>query len=96
MKKQGILFCQDDFFGGVGPNPKAFDFLNGLPKEVSARILNKFELVKENPFRFLEHFEGADVYKLRIGDYRALIDVDFERKILIVQVLDKRGRIYKR
>lgn len=45
------------------------------------------------PFRFLEHFEGNG-YKFRIGDYRALIDVDFEKKILKVRVFDKRERIY--
>jgi len=41
----------------------------------------------------LEHYEGQG-YKLRIGDYRALIDVDNQRKILFVRVFDKRGRIY--
>jgi len=35
------------------------------------------------------------ISKLRIGDYRALIDIDFENKILIIQVFDKRGKIYK-
>ncbi len=49
----------------------------------------------ENPFHYLEHYEGKDYYKFRIGDYRALIDVDFQNKSLKVQVLDKRGRIYK-
>ncbi len=53
------------------------------------------ESIIDNPFHFLEHYEG-EYYKLRIGDYRALIDINFEKKILIVQVLDKRGRIYKR
>ena len=51
--------------------------------------------ISENPFRYLEHFEGKDVYKLRIGDYRALVDVDFQNKILKIQVFDKRGRVYK-
>ena len=35
------------------------------------------------------------ISKLRIGDYRALIDIDFENKVLIIQVFDKRGKIYK-
>ena len=74
---------------------KALDYLKRLPKNISERIFKKVESVKENPFHFLEHYEG-EYYKLRIGNYRALIDIDFEKKILIVQVLDKRGRIYKR
>ena len=52
-------------------------FLNNLQRDIAERILNKLDEVKENPFRYLEHFEGVDVYKLRIGDYRFLIDVDF-------------------
>jgi mRNA interferase RelE/StbE len=73
----------------------ARDFLNKLPKNIAKRIFDKVESIKENPFRFLEHYEG-EYYKLRIGDYRALIDINFNNNILTVQVLDKRGRIYKR
>ena len=79
----------------VKVDKKAQDFLDKLPQNISLRIINKLEQIKENPFHFLEHYEG-EYYKLRIGDYRALIDVDSEKKILLVRVLDKRGRIYKR
>jgi mRNA interferase RelE/StbE len=75
-------------------NSKSKKFLKILDKTISLRIIEKINLLKENPFRYLEHYEG-NYYKLRIGDYRALIDINFEDKILIVQVLDKRGRIYK-
>ena len=75
--------------------PKPFNFLENLQKEVALRILEKLDRVKEDPFRYLEHYEG-DYYKLRIGNYRMLIDIDFDQKVLIIQVLDKRGRIYKR
>ncbi len=73
---------------------KAFKFLERLQKDIAQRILNKLEEVKEDPFRYLEHYEGEG-YKLRVGDYRLLIDVDFENNILIIQVFDKRGRVYK-
>ena len=76
-------------------HPRAENSLNKLQKDVSERIVNKLDEVAEDLFRYLEHFEGSG-YKLRIGDYRALIDVDFEKKILFVRVLDKRGRVYKR
>lgn len=64
--------------------------------DISKRIVKKIKSIRENPFRYLEHFEGKNYYKIRIGIYRALIDIDFKRKIIFVQVLDKRGRIYKR
>ena len=75
---------------------KPFKFLENLPENISSRILKKIDSIKENPFRYLEHYEGDKLYKLRIGDYRALIDIDFQKKILTIQILDKRGRIYKR
>lgn len=76
--------------------PRPLKFLNKLTKETALRILNKIDIMKENPFRYLEHYEGAGVFKFRIGDCRALISADIENKILTVEVLDKRGRIYKR
>jgi mRNA interferase RelE/StbE len=77
-------------------HPDVVRFLEKCEKELSERIEHKFKLLKEDPFRFLEHFEGQDFYKLRVGDYRALIDVDKERKIIFVRFLDKRSRVYKR
>jgi len=73
---------------------KAFKFLDKLQKDVAERILDKLEEVREDPFRYLEHYEGEG-YKLRIGDYRMLVDVNFEKETIIIQVFDKRGRIYK-
>lgn len=76
--------------------PKTFKVLKKLPQKISKRIWDKVWSIKSNPFRYLEHYEGESLYKLRVGDYRALIDVDFDKKLLIVQVLDKRGRVYKK
>lgn len=73
---------------------KPIKFLQQLQKDHSKRILDKLDIVKEDPFRYLEHYEGEG-YKLRIGDYRMIIDIDFDNKVLIIQILDKRGRIYK-
>lgn len=77
-------------------HPKVQKFLDKSEKELSQRIKNKFIQLKDDPFIFLEHYEGADYYKLRIGEYRALIDVDHKRKIIFVRVLDHRSKIYKR
>ncbi len=73
---------------------QATKFIRDLQEDIKQRIKDKFSEIAENPFHYLEHYEG-DYHKIRIGDYRALIDIDFERKILFVRVFDKRGRIYK-
>jgi len=43
----------------------------------------------------LEYYEGNDVYKLRMGDYKALIDVDFENKLLKIVIVEHRSKIYE-
>ena len=77
----------------VSWHPKAAKYVEKLPKETATRILELFDKVATDPFRYIEHYEG-DYYKLRIGDYRALIDIDFQNKVLKIRVFDKRGRIY--
>ena len=72
-------------------------FLRKQDKQVEIRLKKGLEKLKiENPFHFLEHYEGEDLYKFRIGEYRALIDIDFQNTILKVQVLDHRSVVYKR
>jgi len=78
-------------------SPDVQDFLKKQDQHITERLrkgLKKLET--ENPFHYLEHFEAENCYKYRIGDYRALVDVDFSNKILKIQVLDRRGVIYKK
>jgi mRNA interferase RelE/StbE len=73
---------------------QASKFFRKLPQHLKDRIKDKFKEVAKDPSRYLEHYEG-DFYKIRIGDFRALVDVDNSVKIIFVRVFDKRGRIYK-
>lgn len=78
-------------------SPDVQEFLSKQDKQIAERLRKGLKkLMSDNPFHFLEHFEGQDYYKFRMGDYRALVDADFSRKILKVQVLDHRSIIYKR
>ncbi len=73
----------------------ATKFIRKLDEGIKRRVKVKFSDLAEDPFRFLKHYEG-DYYKFRIGDFRALIRLDFDRRIIFVDVFDKRGRIYGR
>ena len=57
-------------------NKKALDFLSKLEKDIKERIWDKIQACKIEPFRYLEHLEEIEGFKLRIGDYRAIIDID--------------------
>jgi mRNA interferase RelE/StbE len=70
--------------------------LNKLEKNIKERIWEKLQLCKENPFRFLEHLEQIKGFKLRIGDYRIIIDVNNVAKTIEVLELGHRKNIYER
>ncbi len=74
---------------------KALDFLNNLEKELKERIWNKLQQCKEDPFHFLEHLEEIRGFKLRVGDYRLIIDIDNSTKTLIVVKAGHRKNIYE-
>jgi mRNA-degrading endonuclease RelE of RelBE toxin-antitoxin system len=75
---------------------KAEKRFDKLQLNLQDRFLKKLDEVARDPFRYLKHFEGEGVCKLRIGEYRFLIDINLENKILIIQDFDKRGRVYLR
>jgi len=75
---------------------KAVDFISKLQKDIKERIWNKLQQCKENPFRFLEHLEDMPGFKLRVGDYRLIIDVYPNEKILHILKIGHRKNIYER
>ena len=78
-------------------SPDVQDFLNKQDKQIADRLRKGLEKLKtENPFHYIEHLEDKTHYKYRMGHYRALIDIDFENKILKVHILDHRSVIYKK
>ena len=75
---------------------QAYKVLRKLPKNIIERELCKVDRIVEDPFRFIEHYEGKNLYKLRIGNYRALIEVNHEKRLLLIKVFDHRSKIYQR
>ena len=76
-------------------SPTAQQSLSSLPKEISARIVKKAEAVVGNPHPFLERMVDYKIYKLRVGDYRAFIDIDEAKKELHVLNVKHRKNAYK-
>ena len=50
--------------------------------------------MKENPYRFLKRLYGEKVWRLRIGDYRAIVDVIISANKIIVVRVGHRKNIY--
>ena len=74
---------------------QATKFIRHQDTTTVQRLFAKLQNVAESPLQYLEHYEGKG-HKLRIGVFRAILDLDNVRKTILVRVLDKRGRVYKR
>jgi len=72
----------------------AEDFLKKLQKKDAEEILNKIYSMRENPFRFLKRLQGEKLWRLRIGDYRAIVDVIISMNKIIVVRIGHRKNVY--
>jgi len=51
--------------------------------------------MQDDPFRFLEHLEEIEGFKLRVGDYRLIIDVDKATQTIHILKAGHRKNIYE-
>lgn len=66
-----------------------------LDSATQKRVVNVLERIKIRPYEFIKHLSGMPYYRLRIGDYRAIIDIKDKESIILVIELGYRSNIYK-
>ncbi len=69
-------------------------FLKKLPKQESKLILKKLYSIKSDPHRFVKKLQGNKLWRLRIKDYRAILDILITKKKIIVLRIGMRKNIY--
>ena len=74
---------------------KALDFLSKLEKDIKERIWDKIQACKIEPFRYLEHLEEIEGFKLRVGDYSVILDVDNKTNTITINKIGHRKNIYE-
>jgi len=85
----------------VAYSDRAVDELEKLGKRIAKRILDKIKFFSQqsNPLRFAKKLENPlfGTYRFRVGDYRAVFDVDNKGNITILVILSIKHRkeVYK-
>ncbi|EQB67902.1 MAG: hypothetical protein AMDU5_GPLC00020G0003 [Thermoplasmatales archaeon Gpl] len=69
--------------------------LKGLDIPVAKRIIQKIESTRTDPHRFFVRLVGRTEYKLRVGDYRVIADIEENRRVIVIRSLGHRRNIYK-
>lgn len=68
--------------------------LEKMPRPICSRIVKKIESLQNNPFSKIKKLKGSECFRLRVGDYRIILDIDTKNKKLIVLRVGHRKNIY--
>ncbi|MDP2908355.1 MAG: type II toxin-antitoxin system RelE/ParE family toxin [Nanoarchaeota archaeon] len=74
---------------------KALKQLKKLEKGIQERIIRALERIRIRPEAYVIKLVGDPAYKLRVGDYRVLLDVDKNKLLILVIKVGHRKNIYK-
>ena len=75
---------------------KAKKQLFKLEKNIQERIIAALERIRIRPDSFITKLVGDPGFKLRIGDYRVIMDIDNNNLLILVIKIGHRRDIYKR
>ena len=75
-------------------HPKAKKYLDNQDKETKKKIKNKLKDLKECPEKRGEHLKYSEFWKVRIGDYRAIYEINSKKKKIIILFMGHRKNVY--
>jgi mRNA interferase RelE/StbE len=70
---------------------KQFDKLD---KSLQIRIISVLERIKIRPFHFVKRKEGTPYFIMRVGEYRAILDIKTNFSVIYVLEIGHRKNIY--
>ena len=74
---------------------KALKQLKKLDPSVQKRIIASLERIRIRPVNYVTKLVGDSGYRLRIGDYRVLMDIDNNELHILVLKVGHRKKVYK-
>ena len=74
---------------------KALKQLKNMERDVQERIIAAMERVRIKPEKYVTKLVGDPGYKLRVGDYRIIMDIDSKKLQVLVLKTGHRKNIYE-
>ena len=74
---------------------RAKEQLKKLEKQVQQRIIAALERIRIRPEVFVTKLVGDPAFRLRMGDYRVIMDMDKGKLLILVITVGHRKSIYK-
>ena len=67
-----------------------------LEKDIQERIIKALERIRIRPEAHIKKLIGDPGYRLRVGEYRIILDIEKEKLIILVIKIGHRKNIYKK
>ena len=74
---------------------KALKQLKKIEPNIQKRIIAALEKIRIRPEAYVIKLVGYNVYKLRVGDYRVIMDLDNKKLHVLVLKVKHRRNVYK-
>ena len=68
--------------------------LGKLDRSVAKRILDSVQKLESDPYRSLRRLVGVPYYRLRVGDFRVIVEVVQDRLLVLVLKVGHRSKVY--
>ncbi len=75
-------------------HPKAAKELHRMESQTRVRIVERAEELRERPQKIGKSLRQSDFWSLRIGDYRAIYQIDEDRKQVVILFVGHRFKVY--
>ncbi len=74
---------------------KAEKQLKKLPRDITTNIIKALERIRVRPYNYVRKVVGTDTYRLKVGNYRIILDIiDYQLVILVISA-GHRKNIYR-
>lgn len=74
---------------------QALKQLGKLEKSIRERILKALERIRIRPTTYVKKLVASPYFRLRVGDYRVIVDIKSEEMVIMVIEIGHRRNIYK-
>ena len=66
-----------------------------IPQPEQGRILNAIAKLEDWPSGYIKALKGSNNWRMRVGDWRIIVSVDWMQRVLHVVRVDTRGDVCK-
>ena len=76
-------------------SPRAVKHLEKLPSNIAHNVIKYISELKCDPYHHAHKMKGHSEYRCRIGQYRAIIDINDKEGIIEVLMVGHRNKVYR-